>query len=153
MNTNDMNTPEELKGMESAVEALGAAERASAPERLEQGVFLASWRELSKEGDAPVIRVRAWGRSWGRAAIAAAVLVVSGVAATFMGRGTGPGGVTVASTNGLEDAVNFVLDLRTSNDDLALLGDKIDTLILDAGTVSESLQSDPATVLMGDGAL
>jgi len=149
-------TPEELRPVEAALDELGTRERNSAPSRLEQGVFLASWRKVRREDSAPVI-VRIRPVVWARLSVAAAVMIVGAVAAVWLSRST-PSNLTpsignIASTNGLEDAVNFVLDLRTSNDDLALLGDKIDTLFLDASTIGDSLKSDSSTVLLGDGAL
>ena len=148
-------TPAELRPIEAALDAVAEADRESAPTRLEQGVFLASWRNLGERnlGEAPEPVIARVGPMFSRWRIAAAA-AVGIVALIFVGRSlVNTGGAQLALANGLEDDVNFVLDLRSSSDDLATLGERIDTLFLDTTSVGDSLKSDATTILLGDGAL
>lgn len=151
-------TPEELRAVEAALNELGERDRNAAPARLEQGVFLASFGKLRGEG-APEVVARIRPAVMTPMRLAAAVAVVGAAAAVWLGysamfnRVGGISGTQIASTTGLEDDVNFVLDLRSSSDDLAILGERIDTLFMDTSSVSDSLKSDPTAVLLGDGAL
>ncbi len=159
MNSNGsqpMKTPEELRRIESAMDALGRAERESAPATLEHGIFEAS-RHAVDAGDEPVIARIHTRPLFGRTLRIAAAVALAGVAVVIWsmnGNGTsGTPSTLVASNNGLEEDVNFLLDLSSSADDLALLGERIDSLYLDTTSVSDSLKSDPGSVLLGDGAL
>jgi hypothetical protein len=148
-------TPEDLRGVEAAVDAIAQGERDAAPVRLEQGVVLASYGSLRGEATEPVVVARI-GRGMGmRVRLAAAVGLVGAAAAAWLGYSAmfNRVGAPVQVANGLEDDVNYVLDLRSSTDDLAILGDRIDSLLLDAGSVGDSLKSDATTNLLGDGAL
>jgi len=152
-----MKTPEDLRKIEETLEALGESERGAAPARLHQSVFLASFGKLNGPVEAPVVRVRRM--NWAGAAlkVAAAVAIVGvavGVWSLSGGnRGAGSGVVLVASSHGLEDDVDFLLDLRSSADDLAVLGERIDTLFLDATSVRDSLSSEPGSLMLGDTSL
>jgi hypothetical protein len=155
-------TPEELRPIESALDVIAQGERDAAPLRLEQSVFLASYGKLRGEAEEPMVFARIGTRIGGglgaRMRLAAAVGLIGAVAAAWLGYSAmfnraGGGSVQVASATGLEDDVDFVLDLRSSSDDLAILGERIDSLFLDTTSVGDSLKSDTTTNLMGDGAL
>jgi hypothetical protein len=163
MNMNSNNgfehhaTPDELQPIEAALDRLGEHERDSAPIRLEQGVFLASYGKLRDQGTS-VVAGRILPAILTRLRLAAAVGIIGAAAAMWLGYsamfgGTSTGSTQIASTTGLEDDVNFVLDLRSSSDDLAILGDRIDTLFMDTSSVGDSLRSEPTMILLGDGAL
>jgi hypothetical protein len=154
--TSGFETPEDLRAVEAALDELGERERSSAPARLEQGVFLATYANLRAD-TMPVVAARIRPAALTRLRMAAAVAIVGaaawlGYSAMFSRVGV-PGGTQVASTLGLEDDVDFLLDLRSSSDDLAILGERIDTLFMDTRTFGDSLGSDSTSVLMGDGAL
>ncbi|MBX3377488.1 MAG: hypothetical protein KF678_10855 [Phycisphaeraceae bacterium] len=153
-----MKTPDELKNVEATLDALGEAERQSAPARLAQGVFLASYSKLRGPVEAPVVRVRRL--NWaGLGLKVAAAVALTGVAVglwTLSGGNRTSGGsgvVQVALSHGLEDDVDFLLDLRSSADDLAVLGERIDTLYLDATSVRDSLSAEPGSLMLGDTSL
>lgn len=152
-----MKTPNELRNVEHTLQALGEAERNAAPARLEQGVFLASYSKLKGPVETPVVRVRRL--SWMSAGlkVAAAVAVVGVAVGVWSLSRTQPGGgssqIRLASTTALEDDVDFLLDLRSSADDLAILGERIDTLFLDTTSVRDSLSSEPGSLMLGDTSL
>lgn len=143
------NTPAELRPIEASIEELGRVERAAAPASLEQGVFLASLRHLNAAEAAPlsIVTRPLLGRFVRMAAAVAVVGAVVGIWAMSGGR------ASATTTNGLEDDVNFVLDLRSSADELAILGERIDSLYLDTTTVRDSLGTDATNQILGDGAL
>jgi hypothetical protein len=156
----DAETPAELRGIEASLNELGEAERASAPQMLEQDVFMASRSALA---DAPVVIAKIGPRRTKvlQLALAAAVVLVGAAAAIWMkpvitqspSPTPTPGGeIARTSAERLEDEVNYLFALRSADDSLAKVGEKIDTLFIDAGTLGDSLNADPAAALLNDGA-
>jgi hypothetical protein len=152
-------TPTELRGIEASLNDLADAERASAPQTLEQDVFAASRAALA---DAPVVIARIGPRRTMhlRLALAAAVVIVGAAGAIWLKpviptTATPPVDPIAVKPNDaekLEDEVNYLFALRSADDSLTTVGEKIDSLFLDASTLSDSVKADPASALLNDGA-
>lgn len=147
MNMDTFDTPEDLRGIEDAVRDLGEVERASAPESLERNVFLASRQELH---EAPVIiaKIGQHRTRQLRVALAAAVAVMATVGAVWM-KPSIPASQTAAAL--LEDDVNNLFALRSSDESMTRVGEKIDTLFIDTGSLGDSLANDPTPALLNEG--
>jgi hypothetical protein len=130
------NTPEDIRGIEAALERLAQADRESAPAELEQRVFHASRDQLGVDASIAVIRpTRA---RWAALAVAAGLAVCGGVILMVASRPhtqispvTGGGTVVAAS---LEEDVELWLSLRTP-DEFQNVADRIDLLSVDTDTV------------------
>lgn len=144
----DESTPVELRAMESAVSDLGDIERAAAPTGLEARLFAATRHIVSVE-EAPVVVARIGQRTawFARLRIAASVAMVGGLAGIYLTLGPATPGSTAAARS-LEEDMNYVLELRSADDGLAMMSEKIDTLFLDASSLGDSFNSDPTTSLL-----
>lgn len=145
MNAHDHNTPEDLRPIENALDTLAAAEQASAPAMFEERLVRAVRGGMES---APVVVARIGFMA--RVRVAAAVLIVGTIGSLYLAR-TAP--TRVATTTTLEADVNFLLDLRSSDDVLASMGEKIDTLFLDASTLKDDIGNDWSSSLLNDGVL
>lgn len=147
------STPVELRAIESALSDLGEIERGSAPAGLESRLLAGTCRMLSVE-DAPVVIARIGNRVSfvARLRVAASVVIVGGLAALYLnlGHSNSLPVTTLSSTmaSALEEDMNFVLELRAADESLSAMGEKIDTLFMDASSIGDSLNSDPSTSLL-----
>lgn len=142
------STPVELRAIESALAELGERDRGSAPAGLESRLE-ASTRHMLTAEDAPVVIARIGHRMSlvSKLRIAASVAIVGGLAAVFLSNGPSSSLSPIAARS-LEEDMNYVLELRSADEGLAAMGDKIDTLFMDTSNVGDSLKTDPATTLL-----
>jgi hypothetical protein len=157
MNDRNLNsTPEDLRRIERALDALAAHEAATAPAGIETRLLSAVGAELAPRTE-PVAVIRRV-RIVTRMRVAAALALVGGLAAIMAARLGGPvqqspAGLTVASagtalaSSGLEDDVELWLSLKTP-DSLQSVSDSIDMLSVDTTLLrGSSLETDLGTLL------
>lgn len=145
------STPDDLSAVESSLSRLGEHERASAPAGFEARIQAATGHMLSAD-DAPVVIARIGHRMSfvAKLRIAASVAIVGGLAALYLSNS--PTNVlSSTAARSLEEDMNYVLDLKSSDESMSAMSEKIDILFMDATSLGDSLKSDPSTSLL-DGA-
>jgi hypothetical protein len=143
MKQHDHHTPEDLRGIELALDRLARAERAAAPAGLEMRLAAATAPDLTAEPLQIAVAQRSTSALPFR--LAASLLVAGGLVAVMISRlNTSPVPVNeshVVTLIALEEDVELWLTLRTP-DEFQHLSDDLDVLAVDTDAVGRSSVGD-----------